>query len=58
MKEFSHPGPAVKAPVDINRAIESTVLISRNEWKYVAELTTDWIRNCRRFPAWPVNSTR
>ncbi len=41
MKEFSHPGPAVKAPVDINRAIESTVLISRNEWKYVAELTTD-----------------
>jgi signal transduction histidine kinase len=41
MKEFSHPGPVEKAPVDINRAIESTVLISRNEWKYVAELTTD-----------------
>jgi signal transduction histidine kinase len=42
MKEFSHPGPAEKMPVDINRAIESTVLVSRSEWKYLAELTTDF----------------
>jgi two-component system, NtrC family, sensor kinase len=42
MKEFSHPGPLEKTPVDLNRAIESTVLVSRNEWKYVAELTTDF----------------
>ena len=42
MKEFSHPGPVEKAPVDINRAIESTALVSRNEWKYVAELITDF----------------
>jgi len=41
MKEFSHPGPVEKAPVDINRAIESTILVSKSEWKYVAELTTD-----------------
>lgn len=41
MKEFSHPGPLEKMPVDINRAIESTVMVSRNEWKYVADLTTD-----------------
>jgi hypothetical protein len=33
MKEFSHPGPLEKMPVDINRAIESTVMVSRNEWK-------------------------
>ena len=38
MKEFSHPGSTEKTPVDINRAIESTALVSRNEWKYVAEL--------------------
>ena len=38
MKEFSHPGSTEKTPVDINRAIESTVLVSRNEWKYVAEM--------------------
>jgi two-component system, NtrC family, sensor kinase len=41
MKEFSHPGPVEKVPVNINRAIESTVVVSKNEWKYVAELTTD-----------------
>jgi len=41
MKEFSHPGPLEKMPVDINRAIESTATVSRNEWKYVADLTTD-----------------
>jgi signal transduction histidine kinase len=38
MKEFSHPGSDEKAPVDINRAIETTVAVTRNEWKYVADL--------------------
>ncbi|MBN8524555.1 MAG: PAS domain-containing protein [Planctomycetes bacterium] len=37
MKEFSHPGGGEKVATDINRAIESTVTISRNEWKFVAE---------------------
>ena len=41
MKEFSHPGPVEKMPVDINRSIESTIVVSRNEWKYVADVTTD-----------------
>jgi signal transduction histidine kinase len=27
--------------VNINRAIESTILVSKHEWKYIAELTTD-----------------
>ncbi len=38
MKEFSHPGGVEKAPADLNRAIESTVAVARNEWKYVADL--------------------
>jgi signal transduction histidine kinase len=42
MKEFSHPGTREKKPVDMNRAIESTITVSRNEWKYVAELVTDY----------------
>ena len=42
MKRFSHPGPAEKIPIDIHQAIESTILVSRNEWKYVADLTTDF----------------
>jgi signal transduction histidine kinase len=38
IKEFSHPGPLEKTPLNLNRAIESTVLVCRNEWKYVADL--------------------
>jgi two-component system, NtrC family, sensor kinase len=50
MKEFSHPGSAEKLPVDINRAIESTVLVSKGEWKYLAELTTDFDPELPRVP--------
>jgi len=42
MREFSHPGVDEKTAVDINKAIESTVTICRNEWKYVAEMVTDF----------------
>ncbi len=41
MKNFSHPGSRDKQPIDINCAIESTVTVSRNEWKYVAEVQLD-----------------
>ena len=41
MKEFSHPGPIDRSSADINRAIENTILVSKNEWKDVAEVTTD-----------------
>jgi PAS domain S-box-containing protein len=41
MKEFSHPGSNEKLPVDINRSIETTITVARNEWKYVAEVVTD-----------------
>jgi PAS domain S-box-containing protein len=40
MKEFSHPGSEDKLPVNINRAIETTVAVARNEWKYVADVQT------------------
>lgn len=40
MKEFAHPGADDKVPADINKAIESTVTVARNEWKYVADLET------------------
>jgi len=40
MKEFSHPGGQDKRAVDLNSAIETTVTISRHEWKYVAEVKT------------------
>ncbi len=40
MKEFSHPGSEEKKPIDINQAIETTITVARNEWKYVADLET------------------
>ncbi|NMC49675.1 MAG: PAS domain S-box protein [Desulfovibrio sp.] len=41
MKKFSHPGGEEKTAVDINKAVENTVLVARNEWKYVADVVTD-----------------
>jgi PAS domain S-box-containing protein len=41
MREFSHPGSENKTDMDINNAIESTVTLTRNEWKYSADLTTN-----------------
>jgi PAS domain S-box-containing protein len=41
MKEFSHPGTGEKIPLDLNHAIESTVTVARNEWKYVADMKLD-----------------
>jgi len=40
MKNFSHPGEEKARAVDINNAIENTVTVSRNEWKYAADLDT------------------
>ncbi len=53
MKEFSHPGTEAKTPTDLNRAIESTVLVSRNEWKYVADLELDLDPNLPPVPCLP-----
>ena len=41
MREFSHLDIQEKETIDINQAIESTIIIARNEWKYVAEVETD-----------------
>jgi signal transduction histidine kinase len=42
MKEFAHPDQTTKTAVDLNHAIQSTLVIARNEYKYVAELETDF----------------
>lgn len=50
MKEFSHPSTEEKSPVDINRAIESTITVAQNEWKYVAEVKTEFDTNLPPVP--------
>jgi len=41
MKDFAHPGGADKVAVNLNDLIESTVTISRNQWKDSAEVELD-----------------
>jgi signal transduction histidine kinase len=38
MKEFAHPGGTGLTPSDLNHLVDNAIVISRNTWKYVAEL--------------------
>jgi len=40
MKDFAHPGGETPTPIDINHALETTLTVSKNEWKYVATVET------------------
>ena len=53
MKEFSHPGTEDKTPIDLNHAIESTLTVARNEWKYVAEVVTEFDAELPAVPCLP-----
>ncbi len=53
MKEFSHPGGEGKTPIDINHAIENTLTVAKNEWKYVADLETDFDPSLPPVPCLP-----
>jgi signal transduction histidine kinase len=53
MKDFSHPGTEEKTPVDLNKALETTLTVARNEWKYVAQIETDLDPNLPLVPCLP-----
>ena len=53
MKDFSHPSSAEKTSLDINHAIESTVMVASNEWKYVAHLETNLDKSLPPVPCLP-----
>ncbi len=53
MKRFSHPGTEEKIPMDINKAVENTVTIARNEWKYTAEVQMDLDPDLPPVPCYP-----
>jgi two-component system NtrC family sensor kinase len=42
MKAFAHPDLAYKTPADLNQAIRGTLLIAQNEYKSIAELSTEF----------------
>ncbi len=41
MRDFSHPGSETKSMANLNEALQSTLEVARNEWKYVAEVELD-----------------
>jgi PAS domain S-box-containing protein len=42
MKEFAHPDSEEQSPADLNHALETTLLVASNEYKYVAKVHTDF----------------
>ncbi len=42
MKEFAHPDHKDKVPADLNQALAATLAIAHNEYKYVADVETDF----------------
>lgn len=48
VKQFAHPGHDQHQEVDLNELIDKTVTLSRNEWKYVAEMAVDLDPNLPR----------
>ncbi len=53
IKEFSHPGTEEKSAIDINQAIETTITVTRNQWKYNAELATEFDADLPCVPCLP-----
>lgn len=50
MKDFSHPGSAIKEPADLKKLITSTLEVCRNRWKYVADMKTEFEPNLPAVP--------
>ncbi len=42
MKNFAHPGENNFTYIDINKALDDTITICKNEWKYFTEVVTDY----------------
>ena len=42
MKVFAHPDSEGMTGTDLNRAVEATLIVARNEYKFVADLVTDF----------------
>jgi PAS domain S-box-containing protein len=42
MKEFAHPDAIEQSSVDLRRAVETTLLVASNEYKYVAKVYTEF----------------
>ena len=57
MKEFAHPDTREQSPADLNHAIETTLVVAHNEYKYLAEVVLS-SSLCRRSSAISASSIR
>lgn len=53
MKDFAHPGVSEMTLTDLSHSINNTVMVARNEWKYAADLVTDFDPNLPPVPCLP-----
>ena len=58
MRVFAHPGSDQLELADINQLVHSAVTVSRNEWKYVAELELDLDPNLPKVACLPNDLSR
>lgn len=58
MKEFSHPGGKERELIDLNRAIDNTITVASNEWKYAAQINTQLDENLPPVPCTPQDITQ
>ena len=54
VKGFTHPNNSEKSIYNINKIIQDTVNVSRNEWKYDCELSLDLDENLEDIKCYPV----
>jgi len=50
MKDFSHPSQGQKTLTDLHESLQTTLTVARNEWKYIAEVVTDFDVNLGPVP--------
>ncbi|MBI3087303.1 MAG: MASE1 domain-containing protein [Candidatus Omnitrophica bacterium] len=42
VRELSHPSARKKTPLDLNRALERSLTVAQNEWRFIAEVATEF----------------
>lgn len=53
MRDFAHNGPKDKVSVNIHKIIKNSITLSKNTWKYIAEIETDFDDNLQTIVCQP-----
>ena len=53
IKQFAHPDDETQTEIDIHSALDNTITVASNEWKYVAEIEKDYDLSLPVVPCFP-----